>query len=1093
MFLTDVLQQVTLGFETDSNIHTVISSFAKTMLEPMIERYSLYPAKGTTVAHFAHNADQMMVTHILNGLFPTLTLVYEAQQRRLPLLSRLEVDELKLYILAYSMHDLDKILGDKLQTLTTKGAAEACQLILAELARLNAKAFFPNVENWGYEILWLAVNTQRSRDINLSHYTFVSPETLLADDNALEVLRSGTHKFRTRIESTLRDLCTFSDMIAFFIKSPEDALTSSAATRQYGILDLMGQLTGGQFTLAYHKLAEVRGFLSNQINNAAIRYLGNTYPVGQEQLIPYLYFPNGVVYLNPQRRAVPTIDYKTVHKAVENEIQEACGELIVAGSGLGFNPKGTLSYPSYLHDFLNIHDFLKLFAKKACGGKSNIARDRLATMKEMQSKGYIPPSILLDYDPSERITQLGIFLLNYVKLIDKNLGKLFPSLKANLEERLIARLGRDIWDEAQQIQSSGGVDYRFYWIAAQYLKTHQLASFEIDSPGDSLEGLFTELIDELLQLAEKELTASENFQGPYLRDLADYLDKNLSFGFGITSHVEALPDFAAELAGYSNAKKPRLNQLTCTICNSAYPTNQQEEASVLFQPWVYKNRLPLYKGENAGGICSICSLELMLRKILLQDKRGSQGRITETGKNYEDLELKYFFLYPGFFFTNQTFHLSNYIIRRMQNLKLYKVCEVLRVKENVSVADILNLSFFNLTLSDQKTEKREEKDEKKEQEEKGGMYLFDRYEKNQYPGFIFFAKKTFSKKKAGEISKATTASWVEAAWLGLAIPLVTGARVVVTESYLPLFNSCADFPETVVLDAPHQSVRYLLNSASAHLRLDQLFGSSDSRRREGDWIGGTLTAFSRAIELHIDTERVGSDLKLERFTRIGRDLETDQLFVFSFLQEQMRQAKMEVMPAEKANHYTHIYRQFVNYYHSNEGDVMNKMATRHERIVELYSKFYSPFTPGKPFPKSHAIVRPVDIAAENIIKDTLNLTDDEIKLQMVGKLLAWLEIVSHDGATGRAFLHQNGTANQKEEGLVSEFVDYFYKEVFLGYAEGQRSVLNSRLNRFKNACEVAFRRSHYRNKGQSSNTSTAEQTTDNSETQVATTEMVPQQ
>src|SRR5579863_6817152 len=121
MFLADVLQQVTKGFEVGTKVHAVVSSFAETMLQPMIERYSLYPAKGTTIAHFAHNADQMMITHILNGLFPTLTLVYEAQQRRQPLLSRLDVDELKLYVLSYAMHDLDKILGDNLQTLTTKG------------------------------------------------------------------------------------------------------------------------------------------------------------------------------------------------------------------------------------------------------------------------------------------------------------------------------------------------------------------------------------------------------------------------------------------------------------------------------------------------------------------------------------------------------------------------------------------------------------------------------------------------------------------------------------------------------------------------------------------------------------------------------------------------------------------------------------------------------------------------------------------------------------------------------------------------------------------------------------------------------------
>lgn len=559
MFLAGVLQQVTEGYEPGTTVHTVASAFAETMLEPMIQRYSLYPAKGTTVPHFAHNADQMMITHVFNGLFPTLTLVHEAQQRRLPLLSRLDVDDLKLYVLAYSMHDLDKILGDKLQTLTSKGAAEACEKILVELARLNAFAFFPDVEYWRYEILWLAVNTQRSRDINLSHYTFVSAETLLADDKAVEMLDARTYQFRTRVQSTLRDLCTFSDLIAFFIKSPEDSLTSDAATRRYGILDLMGQLTGGQFTLFYHKLAEVRGFLSNQISNATIRYLRNIYPVEEGGLIPYLYFPNGVVYLNPQRRPAPTVDKNAVHTAVKEEVKEACRDLIADRSGLGFNPKGLLSYPSYLHDFLTIKDFFALFVKKVREGKSNIARDRLATMKEMQIKGDIPASIVLDYDRSERITQLGIFLINYVKLIEKNLGKLFPALKTDLEKRLVARLGDDIWENAQQIQSSGGVDYRFYWIAAQYLKTHPLAPSEADSSGNSLEGLFVELIAELLQIAGDELRASETFQGPYLRDLADYPNKTLSFGFEATPHVEELPDFAAELVGYSNAKKPRLN------------------------------------------------------------------------------------------------------------------------------------------------------------------------------------------------------------------------------------------------------------------------------------------------------------------------------------------------------------------------------------------------------------------------------------------------------------------------------------------------------------------------------------------------------
>src|SRR6266567_3330768 len=878
------------------------------MLEPMIQRYSLYPAKGTTIAHFAHNADQMMLTHILNGLFPTLTLVYEAQKRGLPRLSRLEVEELKIYTLAYSMHDLDKILGDTLDTLTSKATASARQKMIEELEKLNARAFLPNVDNWASEVLWLAVNTQRSRDINLSHSTFVSQEATRITDVVLEAFRPKTDRFRTRVESTLRDLCTFSDLVAFFVKSPEDALLSDAATRADGLLGLMGQLTDNQFTLAYHKLADVRGLLSNQVNNATMHYLRDIYPEDQEQLIPYLFFPNGVVYLDPQHRATPIIDREAVNMAVKKEIQEACSALITEGAGFGFNHLGLLKYPRYFHDFLNPKAFLELFADKTLKeSKVNVAENTLQKMREMQTAGIIPASIALDYTPSERIAKLERFLINYTRLVDENLDKTAPHLKAELERRLVARLSEDLWTKAQQIPGSGGVEYRFYWLAAQYLKAHPLSVFEGESPGASLEGLFKELISEFVQMAEKELEAAPDFQGPYLQDLPDYLSKNLSFGFGGESSIKAMPDFAAELTGYMAAKKPRYNQLACTICNSTYPTNQQEDASVLFQPWVYKNRLPLYKSENAGGICSICSLELMLRQALLKDRPGDQGRIKVTGAGYEKMELKYFFLYPG---------------------------------------------------------------------------------------FIFFAKKTFAKSSG---AAAATASWVEAAWLGLALPLVTGARVVVTETYLPLFNSAADFMETVVLDAPHQSLRHLLPSSSARLRLDQLYGR---RQVEGDWVGGTMTAFSRAIELHIDTERAGGDLKLERFTRIARDLETDQLFVFSFLKEQVRRDKLDLITGVKARHYNDIYHQFITYYHSTKGGIMQKIATRHERLTEQYLQFYLPFNDKGKWPNSHAIVRPIDIAAKSILKDTLNLTAEEIKLEMVAAIKAWLDIVNKKGATG---------------------------------------------------------------------------------------------
>ena len=614
MLQVDVLEQVTQGFEPGTKVHNVVTLFARTMLEPMLLRYGLYPAKGTTIAQFAHNSDQMMVTHLLNGLFPVLVIIAEAQKRNVGRLSLLTEEDLKIYILAYIMHDLDKILGEPLKTLTVKGTAEACQKLLQELEKLNAQAFLPAVEKWGNEILWLAVNTQRSRDINLSHNTFVIEAAGDIYDELLRVCHTQASHFhsRPRIESTLRDLCTLSDLMAFLIKSPEDVLLNEIAMRKGGLIDLLKQLTengsGSHFMLCYHKLGEVRGLLTNQINNATMLYMKSLYAIDQEPLLPFLYFPNGVVYLDILQRSAPVIEPETLHKFVIEEIQEACHEIVEDGDALAFNPKGRLEYPRYFHDFLSVERFLALFVKNTLkDNKAKVAENTLQKMREMQAIGAIPAYVLLDYTPGSRVSMLGHFLINYLSLINMNLGKAAPHLKVELENYLIKKLGEDIWNEAQQIPSSGGVDYRFYWLAAQYLKTHPLADYESQSSGESLEGLFNELTHEMVQLASNKLTLAPGFQGPYLRNMPDYLQKNLTFGFSTTPNIEALPDFAAEFRGYSSAKKQRGSQLTCTICNSAYPIQEQKEASVLFQPWVYKNRLSLYKGTNAGGICSICS------------------------------------------------------------------------------------------------------------------------------------------------------------------------------------------------------------------------------------------------------------------------------------------------------------------------------------------------------------------------------------------------------------------------------------------------------------------------------------------------------
>ena len=85
----------------------------------------------------------------------------------------------------------------------------------------------------------------------------------------------------------------------------------------------------------------------------------------------------------------------------------------------------------------------------------------------------------------------------------------------------------------------------------------------------------------------------------YLSQLAKYLSSVVELPQSVRESG-TLPDFAAEMERYASAKKKSGKELICTLCNSAYPTDEQSDNAVLFQPWVYKNKLALYAGKNAG-------------------------------------------------------------------------------------------------------------------------------------------------------------------------------------------------------------------------------------------------------------------------------------------------------------------------------------------------------------------------------------------------------------------------------------------------------------------------------------------------------------
>ena len=85
----------------------------------------------------------------------------------------------------------------------------------------------------------------------------------------------------------------------------------------------------------------------------------------------------------------------------------------------------------------------------------------------------------------------------------------------------------------------------------------------------------------------------------------------------------------------------------------------------------------------------------------------------------------------------------------------------------------------------------------------------------------------------------------------------------------------------------------------------------------------------------------------------------------------------------------------------------------------------------------------------------LNIEEEDLLWQIQGELKSWLDRVRSRQATGYAIFWGKDIDSQ-EAPAVREFVRYFYNEVFLNYCQGERGILRSRLNRFKDGCEAYY-------------------------------------
>jgi CRISPR-associated protein Csc3 len=1005
----------------------VTRSFIDCMVPEMMNRYVIRSAKGgshvgdthyseETQRKFEANADQSMLSHLLNGIFPSLQLMNLLEAEGL---ERFSDVERQVYILSYMMHDVDKIQQRTVETKTRTDIETSKAFIDEELRKCKAEAFFPAVADYVEDITFLVVNTQERWGTHLNTYLwqFRLPERRIA---------------------VLRRLCTYSDHIAYLVTSPAEIL------KEDKLNTILAELSQDKLVFTYHQLREVRGLFTNVVNNGLVHLFTD----GREGIWPYLFFSDGVVYI--KRKGLDlSISTKQVVEAVKERLQQVCTARIKQDApGFKFSIQGIAKHPEYYFEFLSLEDYLDLLASSIIDRTRNdITVIPLGKVRQMQANGEIAADLPTNFAPDRRIGMLSRFFSVVFATVQGMLDKAQDALRAQVEREVVDFLElQPYWEQSKTIPNKGGVEYRWFWLGACYLCDHPGIDVESGYAGQrSLRAIFNTTFALLLEWIGDELRQQMQARQQYLNHLTSYLEALVDLPLAVRAGG-VLPDFYGEMEGYTNAKGKKARKLICTLCNSAYPTEPQADNAVLFQPWVYKNKLPLYAGANAGGVCAICALELMLRQLL------QKGQLRLTGSKFEAMKTKYLAVYPNYFFTAETGAMVQDILDQLWDINFFSLRKQLTGK-NLEVRDVLVSELFEAPyrpqpprvlgpIDDDSEEGDDEEDEdsgKEEtvEEQKGPTdrsYIKYEYPEGSYPGLCFFGM------RAGKDDN-DTASWAMPALLALALPLVTGAKVVISEMLLPLFSSGHDFLETVVFDAPHPYLGRLLDGVGEH-----------KNRVRVNRVLEKLSLLVQVYQVNLETYAEGGRPKWKYLSGIVRDLETDPLYVFSYLRKQER---IESKYASTVEEYIGVYRRVCKELLGQrickemlDMDLEENLGNI-QKCVDLYTVFY------RGGYESHSILKPVDIVAKAIINSPLEVDEEDLLWEIQGETKNWLDRVRSRQAEGYA-IFWGKDIDTKEAPAIRGFITYFYTQVFKTYCQGERGILRSRLNRFKDGCEAYY-------------------------------------
>jgi CRISPR-associated protein Csc3 len=766
-----------------------------------------------------------------------------------------------------------------------------------------------------------------------------------------------------------------------------------------------------------------------------------------------LYLPTGVIYL--AARNAPPISSEDLPDLVVNNIKSLCvGQLRLRQTGFGRDGKG-MKYAEYYNLFFEAPGLMKVALDATLRilspNKDSVAKSRSENLIKFQEQGVLPAEFDFNFADDIRIDQIAEFgdlvsrkiwneTVNRIETACKKDKKLpgiphfdlthkvaeFWNLAEYLPQiREIQRINESL-KENKLKGNTGGVPYEWYYLAAKYLEL-QPGIEDVRENCEQAIAYLTTLISPII--AQYKLPDGWDDLRLWVKRVVMLPDTNQE-----TSLKTQVETFLDELANYNAAKRPgRGRQLICSISHSAYTVTEQMESAVLFTPQVYTNKQMLGGSNAKRNISSIASVEMMLRQILMNQTQA-------VGKRFEDGKYRYLYFYPTYYFTPET----NKFLQ-----KAYSGIAQTRFDTSVRNHFISKDLQANLERDRYQSVDTFLIDENLQPEKDRTFKLS--YPEDQPLTFYFMAL------PPGRDS-TDTESWVMPSWLAFAFPMILDVKTVVSESPIPPFNDGAEFEESVFLDSAPHAFRALVGRD--RFRLDYIL---EGWNENGTQYPAPLNVLTAAYAIHLDVNarqgKSGYDANWGRFTELAKDFETSPLYVFSYLNRWVRTQGIETARIEKirlyAYHFYPCFDPYVKYDKNMEQLIVPEESSLNhpKKLTNLYRRFYRA---NKRYnPKSNAVLKPVDIAAETILKAESSVFRGETLVAAVAaEVFKLMDRVHSSTAEG----HWVMSKREEERQAVLDFARYFVVEVFEKSFAGDRARLAGRqLNLIRDTCEFLYR------------------------------------